>query len=150
MKHGLNVDSKDRNGSTALQIAMAENHVNMVNLLVMNGANVAETDLHNFSPEALKAMLERREIGHRIAVQENPAHEMAIKKHEGGPECGKSVVAMGGHQRVSIYRRNPLSRRENCNMDAGRLIKMPDSMDELRNIAGTTGSCVSKLTCTYT
>lgn len=68
LKQGLNVDSKDRHGKTALQVAMAENHGDMVNLLVMNGAEVAEANTHDFSSTSLNEMLQKREIGHRITL----------------------------------------------------------------------------------
>ena len=40
LKQGLNIDSKNRRGLTAIQIAMVENHTDMIKLLVMNGADV--------------------------------------------------------------------------------------------------------------
>ncbi|KAF2293830.1 hypothetical protein GH714_005041 [Hevea brasiliensis] len=52
LKHGLNVDSKDRQGKTAVQIAIAQNYVGMVDLLVMNGADVSAANTSEFSSTA--------------------------------------------------------------------------------------------------
>ncbi|CAL0332712.1 unnamed protein product [Lupinus luteus] len=40
LKQGLNVDSKDQRGITPIQVAMEQNHVDMVRLLVMSSADV--------------------------------------------------------------------------------------------------------------
>lgn len=136
LKQGINIDSTDRHGITAIQIAMAENHVDMVQLLVINGADVDGAHTHDFSATTLNEMLQKREIGYRITV------------HEAMPSEG---VLRGGHQeqehiwgrsngpncpRVSIYRGHPLVRKEKGFMEAGKLIRLPDSLQELKTIAG--------------
>jgi ankyrin repeat protein len=40
LKQGVDVDSKDRHRLIVIQIAMAKNNVDMVNLLVGNGVNI--------------------------------------------------------------------------------------------------------------
>lgn len=40
LKQGISVDTKNHHGFTALQVAMSENQMDMVNLLMMNGADV--------------------------------------------------------------------------------------------------------------
>lgn len=40
LKQGINVDTKDHHGFTALQVAMSENQMDIVNLLMINGADV--------------------------------------------------------------------------------------------------------------
>ncbi|KAI8532134.1 hypothetical protein RHMOL_Rhmol11G0189900 [Rhododendron molle] len=62
LKHGLHVDSRDRHGKTALR----ENHQDMVKLLVMNGADVGDTDPSNLSSLNLNEMLQKREVGYRV------------------------------------------------------------------------------------
>ena len=42
--------------------------------------------------------------------------------------------------RVSIYRGHPVVRREKCSMEAGKLIRLPDSIEELKTIAGNISS----------
>ncbi|KAF2293847.1 hypothetical protein GH714_005101 [Hevea brasiliensis] len=91
LKHGLNVDSKDRQGKTAVQIAIAQNYVGMVDLLVMNGADVSAANRSEFSSTALKEMMQKREIGHRLQCQI---------------------------------------------LESGRLIRLPNSIEELKSIAG--------------
>ncbi|KAI5593417.1 hypothetical protein BDE02_03G014000 [Populus trichocarpa] len=141
LKQGLNVDSKDRHGKTALQVAMAENHGDMVNLLVMNGAEVAEANTHDFSSTSLNEMLQKREIGHRITLPDVLiANEVLLKRCEGEQECtsctGKSKGSSSDCIRVSIYRGHPMVRRQTCCVEAGRLIKLPNSLEELKSIAG--------------
>lgn len=138
LKQGLNIDSKDHHGMTAIKVAMAENHVDMVQLLVMNGADVADVHTHEFSASTLNEMLQKREIGHLITVSEAMPCEVVIKgrnqeeqkhiwgRYNGPPEC----------PRVSIYRGHPTVRRERGFMEAGRLIRLPDSLEQLKTIAG--------------
>ncbi|XP_061337183.1 potassium channel AKT2/3 isoform X2 [Gastrolobium bilobum] len=118
LKQGLNIDSKDGHGITAIQIAMAENHVDMIQLLVMNGADVSDVYTHEFSASTLNEMLKKREIEHLIT--------QTACRRSNGLNC----------LRVSIYRGHPLVRREKGFMEAGKLIRLPDSLEELKTIAG--------------
>lgn len=144
VKYGLNVDSKDRHGKTAIQIAMAENNAEMVNFLVMNGADVVEANTYEFCSTSLNEMLQKREIGHRITVHENDNgstenNEVLLKKLiESDSETKQQENLKGGsYQRVSIYKGHPLVRKENCCIGSGRLIRLPSSLEELKKIAGT-------------
>lgn len=132
LNHGLNIDSKNHQGFTALQIAMAENHKDMVDLLVMNGANVTESNLPDFPLEALNEMLRMRETGHRIAVPDSATLQDIPMRIE--PTREESDVAICA--RVSIYRGHPVARRENRCTEAGRLIRLPGSIEDLKSIAG--------------
>ncbi|KFK28793.1 hypothetical protein AALP_AA7G048900 [Arabis alpina] len=98
LKQGISVDTKNHHGFTALQVAMSENHMDMVNLLMMNGADV---------------------------VGVTPLEKLRAVEEE-DKERG----------RVSIFRGNPLERREqNCN-EAGKVILLPPTLDDLKKIAG--------------
>ncbi|XP_042507547.1 potassium channel AKT2/3 [Macadamia integrifolia] len=138
LSHGLNVDSKNRHGSTALQIAMSENHVEMVNLLVMNGANVDQASPNGFPMNTLDEMVKKREVGHCItmleAVPDETIESYLRRKQEEESKWGRSKG--GNCLRVSIYREHPVLRRNSCNMEAGKLIKLPTSLEELKSIAG--------------
>ncbi|KAK9217755.1 hypothetical protein WN943_006383 [Citrus x changshan-huyou] len=139
VKYGLNVDSKDRHGRTAIEIAMAENNVEMVNFLVMNGSDVVGANKCEFSSTNLNDMLQKREIGHRITVHDDNStqNEVLLKKLEIIDFEAKEGKSKGGNcQRVSIYRGHPLVRKQACCMEAGRLIKLPNSLEELKKIAG--------------
>ncbi|KAG5248501.1 potassium channel family protein [Salix suchowensis] len=142
LKQGLDIDSKDRHGRTALQVAMEENHGReMVNLLVMNGADVAEANSsHEFSSTSLNEMLQNREIGHQIMVPDvlTSNDQVLLKRCEREQECPSCCKSRGSSDciRVSIYRGHPMVRRQTCCVEAGRLIKLPDSLDELKSIAG--------------
>ncbi|KAJ9169203.1 hypothetical protein P3X46_017415 [Hevea brasiliensis] len=138
LKHGLNVDSKDRQGKTAVQIAIAQNYVGMVDLLVMNGADVSAANRSEFSSTALKEMMQKREIGHRITMPDTVTSDEVISKmNQEEEECNSSGKSIGlKYIRVSIYRGHPLVRKENCCRESGRLIRLPNSIEELKSIAG--------------
>lgn len=135
LKLGINVDSRDHQDTTAIQIAMAENRVDMVQLLIMNGADVSDVHYHEFSSSTLNEMLKQREIGHLINVNEAMPGEVVLKgqqqeqDHIGGRSTGVKFP------RVSIYRGHPVVRREKCSMEAGKLIRLPDSLEGLKTIA---------------
>lgn len=147
LKHGLHVDSKDRHGLTPIQVALAENHQEMVELLVMNGADIGTDYVQNSSNNKflsslnLNEMLQKREVGHRINVPDSVVNEVIFKKPEekqGESKKGKLAKASSFCSiRVSIYRGHPEKRRENCCTEAGRLIKLPSSLVELKSMAGT-------------
>ncbi|XP_022749182.1 potassium channel AKT2/3-like [Durio zibethinus] len=136
LKHGLSVDAKDRHGLTALQIAMKEKHEDMVNLLVMNGADVINANTYEFSSTTLNEMLQKREIGHRITVTDTTSGEVLLNKLE-GEHIGKIGTSKGlDHPRVRVYRGHPLMRKGSFSMAPGKLIRLPDSLEELKNFAG--------------
>lgn len=142
LKQGLNIDSKNHHNMTPIQVAMAENHVEMVQLLIMNGADVSGLHTHKFSASALNEMLQNRETGHRITVQEAPPPYDFLPTENDEVEqeeqiWGKSNNNGSNLPRVSLYRGHPIKRREKHCKEAGKLIRIPDSLEELKKIAGT-------------
>ncbi|KAK9000481.1 hypothetical protein V6N11_080977 [Hibiscus sabdariffa] len=132
LKQGLNVDAKDRSGLTALQVAMKEKHNQMVNLLVMNGADIVNANIYELPPTTLNKMLQKREIGHQITATDS---ESSSTKQGADNQVGRVSKSID-HPRVSIYKGHPLIRKESRCMETGKLIRLPDSLDELMNIAG--------------
>uniref|UniRef100_A0A1D1Y559 Potassium channel n=1 Tax=Anthurium amnicola TaxID=1678845 RepID=A0A1D1Y559_9ARAE len=135
LKHGLNIDSRNHEELTALEIAMDENNADMVSFLVMNGAN-KERETPRGATAATKAvfeeMMQKREVGHRINVLEKsrefktkPVNQEAVLKWERKD---------GFCPRVSIYKGHPLLRNP-CS-EAGKLVNMPSSIEDLKNIMG--------------
>ncbi|XP_068658680.1 potassium channel AKT2 [Aristolochia californica] len=127
LKHGLHIDSKNSQGSSALQIALAENHLDMVNLLFINGAKVEET----VPNEVLDEITQKQDVGYHIPVLgTNKEPQWMHRKRE-----EQSVWAKHGKvcPRISIYRGHPLLR--DSNSEAGKLIRMPSSMEELQTVA---------------
>ncbi|KAI3715701.1 hypothetical protein L6452_22687 [Arctium lappa] len=142
LKHGLLVDSKDHHGATAIQIAVSENNIEMVKLLVVNGANVNDHTIKNKIPaENLKDFVAKREVGYQITV---PDQDPVIKtvssggrKGEGKMEGGILEKSQGQFVgRVSIYKGLPMVRKKISCTEAGKLIKLPNSLMELKIIAG--------------
>ncbi|CAN6720117.1 unnamed protein product [Malus baccata var. baccata] len=134
LKQGLNVDSKNQLGKTAVQIAMEENNADMVNLLVMNGADVTNAQNCLFPSQSLTEMLQKREVGHRITVPDSTINEVPLMKN-GERNSGRESYGVNC-PRVSIYRGHPMVRKTTCCREAGRVIRLPRSLEELRNIAG--------------
>ncbi|KAM5574453.1 potassium channel AKT2/3 [Rosa sericea] len=137
LKHELHVDSKDFDGKTAVQVAMEENNVDMVNLLVMNGADVTNVS-HDylFPSQTLSDMLQKREVGHRITVPDPTLNEVLLFRNDGEKNIDWRKSNGMNSPRVSIYRGHPVTRRNTCCTEAGRLIRLPHSLEELKNIAG--------------
>ncbi|KAK9286768.1 hypothetical protein L1049_015172 [Liquidambar formosana] len=136
LKNGLNVNSKDHHGLTAIQIALAENHVDMVKLLVMNGADVFNVNTYNFSSTTLNEMLKKRDVGYRIMLDDTTPDEVLLSKNEEERDCNRERPNGLSCPRVSIYRGHPLVRRDTCCVEAGRLIRLPNTLDEIKSIAG--------------
>lgn len=137
LKHGLHVDSRDRHGKTALRIAMAENHQDMVKLLVVNGADVGETDPSDLPSANLNEILQKREVGYRVTVPDALPKGPTSRGEEGEEENNLGRLKGMSSPRVSIYRGHPVMRRDSCCTEAGRLIRLPNSLVELKSIAGT-------------
>ncbi|XP_028791056.1 potassium channel AKT2/3 [Neltuma alba] len=106
LKQGLNIESKDHHGSTPMQVALQENHLEMIQLLFMNGSDVVS------------------------ALND---------KHEGGQDNILGTYNNNNRQipsRVSIFRGNPILRRQQGCIEPGKMIKFPQSIEELKSIAG--------------
>ncbi|KAF6155523.1 hypothetical protein GIB67_017878 [Kingdonia uniflora] len=139
LKHELSVDSENHNHLTALQIAMSENNYDMINLLVMNGASTEKASQNGLCSMILDEIVQKREVGHRITVQEETSDEMrgmfrARKEETLVFKSGRSNDRCG-FRRVSIYRGHPIVRKNACRTDPGKLIRLPNSMEELKTIA---------------
>ncbi|XP_059297144.1 potassium channel AKT2/3-like isoform X1 [Lycium ferocissimum] len=132
LKHGLLVDSKDRHGLTAIHVAIEENHVEMVKLLLLNGAEIDDTLKYKISSMNLSEMLQKREVGHRIIVMDEVDH----KWHEQEQKYSSESFTDQCSFRVGIYRGHPKVRSRTYCSEPGRLIRLPNSLAELKSIAG--------------
>lgn len=145
LNHGLNVDSKNQEGLTALQIAITERHVGVMNFLVMNGANadyfypygkttteMANIDQGRFPFSILEEMMQKREVGHQVMVLESPGEPPSVLRKQEDASIWRRND--GFLPRVSIYKGHPLL-RNSCS-EAGKLIRLPSSMEELKKFAG--------------
>ena len=147
LKLGLDEDSEDHDGATALHVAMAEGHADAARFLIMNGASVDKASLDDdgsgsgaarltMSPTELRELLRKRELGHSITIVDSPAIV---------PDGGSSGHCRPGRlqsrssdnerwPRVSIYKGHPFLR--NRSSEAGKLINLPGTMEELKAIVG--------------
>ncbi|TMW83927.1 hypothetical protein EJD97_000453 [Solanum chilense] len=135
LKHGLLVNSKDRHRSTAMHIAIEENHLEMVKLLLLNGDEIDDTLKDKLSLMNLSEILQKPDVGHRIIISDT-MDEVDHKWHEQEQKYDFESHTDQCAFRVSIYRGHPeFRRRSQCN-EPGRLIKLPDSLEKLKGIAG--------------
>ncbi|PUZ65873.1 hypothetical protein GQ55_3G260500 [Panicum hallii var. hallii] len=148
LRLGLDVDSEDHDGATALRVAMAEGHADAARFLIMNGASVDKAGLDGgggsgpggarltMSPGELRELLRKRELGHQITIIDPPA---AVPV-PGGSSSGHSregrfpsaSTDSARLPRVSIYKGHPFARTQSS--EAGKLINLPATMEELRAI----------------
>lgn len=136
LEHGFHVDSKNSSGTTPIQVANIENHVEMMKFLLINGAEADERVKNKLSALNSNEITQEFEVGHRVVI----------------PKTSKrAVVSSGGNEeryngetsesqcswRIIIYKGNP----ENCrttsrSAEPGRLIRLPSSVAELKTVAG--------------
>ncbi|VAI53884.1 unnamed protein product [Triticum turgidum subsp. durum] len=148
LKHGLDVDSEDNDGSTALRVALSEGQADLARFLVMNGASLDDdgyTQRQTTVPVAkLRELVERREVGHPITVYDSPRADTVTVVGSSSEELRRgrfpgttSKKPDRAHwPRVSIYKGHPLVR--NHSSEAGKLINLPatTTMEELKTIIG--------------
>ncbi|KAK6136509.1 hypothetical protein DH2020_029745 [Rehmannia glutinosa] len=135
LKHGLYVDSNDRHGLTAIQVATNENHLDMVKFLLMNGSEIDETVKNKISSVNLNEMLRKREVGHRIVMSETLNEDVFRAKENEQQGSGENTKGLC-IPRVSVYKGHPMSRKESRCTEPGWLIRLPSSLAELKSIAG--------------
>lgn len=135
LKHGLYVDSKDRHGLTAIHVATTENHLDMVQFLLMNGSEVNEIIENSIPSVNLDEMRQNCELGHSIFMNNTP-DDHGSRENENDKDSKEERAQRLLRSRISIYRGHPINRRaDNCT-EPGKLIKMPNSLVELKSIAG--------------
>ena len=141
LKLGLDVDSEDHDGATALRVAMAEGHADVARFLIMNGASVDKASLDDdgsgsgtarrtMSSTELRELLQKRELGHSITIVDSPA--VIPDGGSSGHSRPGRLQSTGSNQqrwpRVSIYNGHPFLR--NRSYGAGKLINLPGTMEE--------------------
>ncbi|KAL6545739.1 hypothetical protein OROGR_009613 [Orobanche gracilis] len=137
LKHGLHVDSQDRHGLTAIQVATKKSHMtDMVNFLVVNGSEVNETVRNKIPSVELKEMLQKREVGHHIDMYGTSKEYISGVDENEQQRNGERGTKRFGFSRVSVYKGQPMSRKERQCSESGWLIRLPNSLDELKCIAG--------------
>ncbi|XP_026455197.1 potassium channel AKT2/3-like [Papaver somniferum] len=134
LSYGLNADSKNRKHFTPIQIAIMEKHVDMINLLLLNGATIDKVD-GNISDEL---MAPKQDLGDRQArvldaMAADAPQEILSRKKE---RVQENSCAGAYPSRVIIYRGHPVMRKNSGCMEAGRVIKLPSSIEDLKFIAG--------------
>ncbi|CAN4108109.1 unnamed protein product [Withania somnifera] len=107
----------------------------MVKLLLMNGAEINDKLKRKLSSMNLSDMLQIREVGHRVMVPDT-MDEVAQKWHEQEKKHNSESARDRMSFRVGIYRGHPVSRKRTHCSDPGKLIRLPNSMAELKIIAG--------------
>jgi hypothetical protein len=153
LRLGIDVDSEDHDGATALRVAMTEGHAEAARFLILNGASVDKAGLDDdgggsvsssgsgsgaprlaMSPGELRELLKKRELGHSITIVDSPA----VVPDGGGSSSGlgrqgrfpSTSSDSARWPRVSIYKGHPFLR--NHSSEAGKLINLPGTMEEFK------------------
>ncbi|XP_034917081.1 potassium channel KAT3 [Populus alba] len=146
---------------TALHAAVCEGHVEMVKILLEGGANINKPDARGWTPKALAEQQGNKSIHdlllnyenrnilneHRIDFIESETvgdSKKSREKHEGNKaltnssscisRCPHDREATKSTKRVTIHMQ--LQNRSTLQSRLGKLIILPDSMEELLRIAG--------------
>uniref|UniRef100_A0A0A9GBF9 KHA domain-containing protein n=1 Tax=Arundo donax TaxID=35708 RepID=A0A0A9GBF9_ARUDO len=111
----------------------------------MNGASVDRASLDDddggggsgstLSPAELRELLEKREVGHPVTIFDTPA--VVRDGGSSGNRQGRFLSPRSDNARwprVSIYKGHPFVR--NHSSEAGKLINLPSTMQELKAIIG--------------
>lgn len=138
LEHGLDIDAKNDEGLTALEVSLAENHDDMVKFLIMNGAKIEESKLDKWQKNKMTRkefdeLMQKQEIGHSITVLDSPKLKQ-VRLVEDPGHILKWDKITDLHPRVSVYKGLPMLR--NSNSEAGKLIKLPRTMEDLMRIIG--------------
>ncbi|KAI9103578.1 hypothetical protein K1719_023201 [Acacia pycnantha] len=115
LKQGLNIESKDHHGCTAMKVALQQNHVDMIQLLFMKGSEVVGALNYNNNQE---------EGGQHNNLWGTYNNFNNSNNH-------RQIAS-----RVSIFRGHPILRSQQGCIEAGKMIRFPNSIEELKIIAG--------------
>lgn len=110
LKHGLNVYSSNRHGQRPLQVALAKNHVEIAKLLISYGGS--------------EGGLKEKEMHDQMCCEFKETEVTSWEMKAMEPCCG----------RVNIFKGHPILNSQE--LETGRLIKLPSSLEELKRIAG--------------
>ncbi|MCE3216221.1 hypothetical protein HAX54_005580 [Datura stramonium] len=134
LRHGCSIHLQDRDGSTAIQVALEENLEDMVKPLLMNGAEINDRLKYKLSTMNLVDMLQKRKVGNMIMVPDT-MDEVAQKWREQEKKHNSKSTRDRMSFRVSIYKGHPVIRRRTHCSEPSRLISLPNSLAELKIIA---------------
>ncbi|XP_073127293.1 potassium channel AKT2/3-like [Henckelia pumila] len=135
LEHGFHVDSKNSSGTTPIQVANIENHVEMMKFLLINGAEADEMVKKKFSLLDSNEILQEFEAGRRVAVPMTSKRDV-VPSGGNDPRCNGETSKLQCSWRIIIYRGNPENCRKGRCAERGRLIRLPSSVAELKSVAG--------------
>ncbi|XP_010681784.2 potassium channel AKT2/3 isoform X1 [Beta vulgaris subsp. vulgaris] len=115
LKCGLDVDSTNLHGLTALQVALTTNHVEIATLLIAYGAKTG--DLNGNTISSIFAARNQ----HFVQVNKKRGNDSKFE-----PSCA----------RINLFKGYPTSSNTFDKNSTGRLIRLPSSFEELQVIAG--------------
>ncbi|CAO2828382.1 unnamed protein product [Amaranthus hypochondriacus] len=119
LNYGLNVDSTNHDGLTALQVALATNQVEVAKVLISYGAKTSDLNGHIISNIL-------SEGDHK-----NHGNELKVGNRKSIKSCELFCDA-----RVNLYKGHPILSNTFDKHATGRLIKLPSSFEDLKTIAG--------------
>ncbi|GKV36970.1 hypothetical protein SLEP1_g45051 [Rubroshorea leprosula] len=151
----LDINSTAEEGQTALNTAVREGHIEMAKILLEEGANINKSDARGWTPKALaeqqgnKSLYEllltyesrRKPDEHKIQVlgpgttddtRSSPSRQSSVLNFFNTPS--NRELAKSTRKRVTINMQ--VQNSSPSSMRLGKLIILPDSIEELLRIAG--------------
>lgn len=162
-KNEMNVNIPAEEGRSALHVAVNNGHLEMVRLLLEGGANVNKPDIRGFTPKSLAKQQENKSVHDLLVSHEKKRNEHKIEFSERettdgtqknrylpttnkSPCCSTSVTDSasnnpirhpGGKVNKQMKRVTIHANLQNTpEKQIPKLIVLPDSLEELLNIAG--------------
>ncbi|CAN8325574.1 unnamed protein product [Cochlearia groenlandica] len=154
LKHGCNIHIKDMSGNTSLWEAISSKHDDIFRILYhfaslsdphIGGDLLCEAARQN-NVEVMKNLMKhgisvdtKNHLGFTalpVAIEENQTVMVNLLEMNGAEEKLSVLEEEEEQRRVSIYRGNPLERRERGCNEAGKLVLLPHSLDDLKKLAG--------------
>ncbi|KAF9621636.1 hypothetical protein IFM89_025368, partial [Coptis chinensis] len=154
IKGGADINLPDKYGQTVSSCCCPQGHVEMIKLLLEQGANVNKADARGWTPKTLAKLLDQKSIydllqyyegGNRNLEDRKPepiepekgeskyshCFQVATESHSGSSSSSSASQVMSlAKRRVTIHKN---LQKEN---QLGKLILLPDSLEELLRIAG--------------
>lgn len=144
----IDVNSVAEDGQTALHVAVRQGHLEIVRVLLENGASLNKPDARGWTPKALAERHAQKDIYDLVLNYENsknfdgPTEYPTNHYKKPGyvssssstyPICGEAVKSE--KKRVTIHMKFP--KNTSSQKQLPKLIILPDSLEELLRIAGT-------------
>ncbi|KZV30905.1 hypothetical protein F511_36681 [Dorcoceras hygrometricum] len=137
LEHGFHVDTKNSSGTTPIQVANTENHLEMMKFLLINGAEADGLVKSKCSPLNSNEIVQEFEV-RRCVLKPKTLKRAGVSLGGNDQTCTGVTSESQCSWRIIIYRGHPENCGKSRSVGTGRLIRLPRSVAELKTIAGKT------------